>query len=179
MSFVVKDLCATEWRFIVGEGLETLADLRKALHRLTGVEKYFMRFVSAGRSHSEDHPDECLIKDMFSSATVDTDAPYEDIVWWLWMSDDHFASLGRGGFFLESELPRKQAWHQRAFNTPLRYVTFRQYRDDPRRRRLAASKCAKRNKLRTPHMEANCRSEQGLRALSSDDEVDAGAEDSD
>ena len=178
MNFLVKDLAANEWHFTIGEGLITLGDLRKAIHRLTGVERCFHRFCGAGRSYLEDHPDNCPIEEMIRGMPVSADPPQERIIFWAWLPDEHLTSLGRGGLFHNTELPRKQAWHQRMFGRPLRCVTIRQHRTDPHTLRWARARCAKRNRRRTPYMEANWRLEAGLRALSSDDDADTEESDS-
>ena len=170
MSFIVKNLCADEFRFTMGEGMMTLGDLRKGVYRRTGVLKCFLRFICSGRSYLEEEPDSITLEQMLSGHRFGGD-PCDQLVWWLWMSDDNYVSKGRGGFFLESELPRKQAWHQEVCGSPLVYVTFREYRVDPQVIRLARKRYAKRNRTRTGYETATSRFEMGLRALSSDDEA--------
>ena len=110
MDFIVKNLRAEEFPFTTGEGLTTLGNLRSALNARTGVEKYFMRFCSAGRAYGVEESDDVLIADMVKGnvGAKDGDPSWRPLIWWCWMSDDDYSAKHcRGGFFLACQLAKK------------------------------------------------------------------------
>ena len=107
-------------------------------------------------------------------ADRNANSSWTPIIWWSWLSDDDYTAKQRGGFFLECQLAKKQAWHLSTFKRPMKFWTVREYRKDLEVVRSARRVYAKRNKPRTdPHVAAY-RFDAGMRALSSSDESESG-----
>ena len=104
--FVVKNLAAEETHMTIEQGMRTLGDLREYIEEYMDLPISMQHLVSDGKS-LDTWPHETLIQGCLPQTTE-----FAPIVWLLWMRDNDYISIYRGGLFLESEADQKFERHR-------------------------------------------------------------------
>ena len=109
MHFTLKLVDATEHHLETGMWMCDLSDLRKWAFRELDVPIELQSHVHHGRNYTDASQGEYVLNEILNRATVEPGQ--ERIIWLYWMSDEHWISVcpRRGGMFLDSEYPRKEA----------------------------------------------------------------------
>ena len=104
VSFVVKDISARELRLATGRDLQTVADLRTQILMHWQVPRYLQRIVAQGKTFTTADRDNTPLSEILADK-VEQDQ--DRITWLIWMSDDDYIAIDRGGLINHATLERK------------------------------------------------------------------------
>ena len=124
MRFVVKNLAAEELVLVTGPDMMTLGDIRRATRVRWHLPNHLQRLICSGREYVH-HPDSHSIADVLRGTVEGPNQ--ERIIWLVWMREQDYACVGRGGLFLEDQLPQKRRLMEERGDVPFEYVTLRAF----------------------------------------------------